>query len=204
MLRKIISGGQTGVDRAALDAAIKMGLPHGGWIPKGRQTEAGPLPPEYQMLETDSIDYADRTARNVEAADATLILSRGPLTGGSALTLRLAQRNNRPCLHIDLTEQAAFQAAVDINKWLGEKQIEILNVAGPRASKDPSIYATTLKILETVLSLELRRLVRGPNICIPIRPGQGSGAVAVPGSRGRRPHDLGNAAERSGDTGQYG
>lgn len=145
------------MDQAALDAAIKMGVPHGGWIPKGRQTETGPLPPEYQMQETDSIDYADRTARNIEAADATLIISRGPLTGGTALTQRLAEKDNRTCLLIDLTEQAAFQAAVTISKWLVEKQVEILNVAGPRASKDPSIYATALKILETVLYLELVR-----------------------------------------------
>ena len=155
MLQKIISGGQTGVDRAALDAAIKMGIPHGGWIPKGRQTEDGALPSEYEMFETDSSDYADRTARNVDEADATLIISRGPLTGGSALTERLAKKSNRPWIHIDLTQQAAFQAAVAIRKWVSENQIEILNVAGPRASKDPSIYAQTRKLLETVLYLEL-------------------------------------------------
>lgn len=154
MLLKIISGGQTGVDRAALDAAIKVGIPHGGWIPKGRLTEEGPLPPEYEMRETDSIDYADRTARNIEAADATLLISCGPLDGGSALTLRLAKKG-KPCLHVDLTQQAAFQAAVIIRRWLFDNRIEILNIAGPRASKDPQIYSKALKMLETVLYLEL-------------------------------------------------
>jgi predicted Rossmann-fold nucleotide-binding protein len=80
MIQKIISGGQTGVDRAALDAAIKLTIPYGGWIPRGRLTEDGPLPPKYQLKETGSTRYADRTEKNVLEADATLIISRGPLT----------------------------------------------------------------------------------------------------------------------------
>ena len=155
MLRKIISGGQTGVDRAALDAAIKMDIAHGGWIPRGRLTEDGPLPAGYALKETAGSDYAERTARNVEDADATLIISRGALTGGSALTLRLARESKRPCLHIDLRQQAAFHAALDISQWLADEKIEILNVAGPRASKDPHIYTEARKLLETLLYLEL-------------------------------------------------
>jgi len=155
MLLRIISGGQTGADRAALDAAIKMDIEYGGWVPKGRLTEEGPLPEHYIMRETDSADYAERTARNIEEADATLIISRGRLTGGSALTMRLAEEYRRPCLHVDLEQQAAFQAAVDISKWISAEQIETLNVAGPRASKDPQIYSKARKLLETVFYLEL-------------------------------------------------
>ena len=155
MLLKIISGGQTGVDRAALDAAIKMDIAHGGWIPKGRLTEEGPLPESYAMRETQGSDYAERTGKNIEEADATLIISRGKLTGGSALTLRLAKEYQKPCLHIDLEQQAAFQAAITISQWIAGEQIEILNVAGPRASKDPQIYSKTRKLLETIFYLEL-------------------------------------------------
>jgi len=155
MLLKIISGGQTGVDQAALDAAIKMDIEHGGWVPRGRLTEEGVLPAGYALKETKSADYAERTAKNVADADATLIISQGPLSGGTALTLRLAKESGRPWLHIDLKQQAAFQAAVNISKWLSANKIEILNVAGPRSSKDPQIYAKTRKLLETVFYLEL-------------------------------------------------
>jgi hypothetical protein len=155
MIKKIISGGQTGVDRAALDAAIKLSIAHGGWIPQGRLTESGPLPPEYQLKETRSPGYAERTEKNVLDADGTLIISRGPLTGGSEYTREMAVKHQRPWLHIDLAHQAAFQAATLINNWILNKKIEILNVAGPRASKDPKIYNDTLNIIESTYYLGL-------------------------------------------------
>ncbi|MBW2427917.1 MAG: putative molybdenum carrier protein [Deltaproteobacteria bacterium] len=157
MIKKIISGGQTGVDRAALDAAIKLTIPHGGWIPQGRLTENGSLPPEYRLRETDNTSYADRTEKNVLAADGTLIISRGPLTGGSEYTREMAVRHNRLWLHIDLKQIPAFQAAVAINDWISKRGIEILNVAGPRASKDPKIYKDTLNIIESAYYLGLVR-----------------------------------------------
>ena len=155
MIQKIISGGQTGVDRAALDAAIKLTIPHGGWIPQGRLTENGPLSPEYQLQETRSTSYADRTEKNVLDGDATLIISRGPLTGGSEYTREMAIKHNRVWLHIDLNKTPAFQAAIAINDWITKKEIAILNVAGPRASKDPKIYKDTLNILESSYYLGL-------------------------------------------------
>jgi hypothetical protein len=155
MIKKIISGGQTGVDRAALDAAIKLSIDHGGWIPKGRLTESGPLPSEYRLKETKSGSYAERTEKNVLDADATLIISRGPLSGGSEYTREMAVKHQRPWLHIDLSGQAAFQAASVINSWIMHKKIEILNVAGPRASKDAKIYQDTIDILESTYYLGL-------------------------------------------------
>jgi len=155
MIQKIISGGQTGVDRAALDAAIKLTIPHGGWIPQGRLTEDGPLPAKYQLQETRSTSYADRTEKNVLEADATLIISRGPLTGGSEYTREMAVKHKRLWLHIDLDNIPAFQAAIAINDWIAKKGIAILNVAGPRASKDPKIYKDTLNILESSYYLGL-------------------------------------------------
>ena len=155
MIKRIVSGGQTGADRAALDVAIKLGLSHGGWIPRGRLTENGELPPEYRLKETSSSQYPERTEKNVVDSEGTLILSHGPLTGGTEYTREMAMRHHRPWLFIDLDRTAAFQAATAINKWILEKKIEILNVAGPRASEDPSIYQDTLNILESVYYLGL-------------------------------------------------
>ena len=155
MIKKIISGGQSGVDRAALDVAIKLSIPHGGWVPRGRLTENGPLPPKYRLTETDSSSYADRTEKNVLEADGTLIISRGSLTGGSEYTREMAVKHDRIWIHIDLELIFAFQAAMTIKDWISKNNIEVLNVAGPRASKDPKIYSDSLKILESVYYLDL-------------------------------------------------
>jgi hypothetical protein len=141
MILKIISGGQSGADRAALDAAIARGIGHGGWLPAGRKTEDGPLSSKYVMKEMTSASYPARTAKNVEEADATLIVSHGPLTGGSALTARIAAEQHKPCLHIDLDRLSHLSAVQLIKRWLREHRPEVLNIAGPRAGSDSSIYA---------------------------------------------------------------
>ena len=143
------------MDQAALDVAIKLAVEHGGWIPKGRITEKGPLPEEYRLKETRTSSYAERTEKNVMDADATLIISRGPLTGGSDFTREMAVRHNRPWLHIDLNQMAAFQAAIAINQWVLQNKVEVLNVAGPRASKDPAVYKDAVNILESAYYLGL-------------------------------------------------
>ena len=155
MIKRIVSGGQTGVDRASLDVAIKLGIDHGGWIPRGRLTESGELPQKYHLTETSSSQYSVRTEKNVVAAEGTLIISHGPLTGGSGYTREMAVKHGRPWLHMDLNQMAAFHAATAINNWILQKEIEILNVAGPRASEDPGIYQDTLNILESVYYLGL-------------------------------------------------
>jgi hypothetical protein len=155
MIKKIISGGQTGADQAALDAAIKQGIPHGGWVPKGRITENGALPEKYNMKEMPTSSYAQRTEKNVIDADGTLIISRGKLTEGSELTRKLAMKHNRPWLHVDLNKKPKYHAATIIISWIDENSIEVLNVAGPRASKDPEIYLDVVNIIETVSYLAL-------------------------------------------------
>ena len=155
MIRKIISGGQTGADRAALDAAIKLSIPHGGWIPRGRLTEAGPLSDEYNLTEMSSSSYPLRTEQNVIDSSGTLIISHGLLSEGSDYTRKMAIKHQRPWLHIDLSQTPAFKAANIIRSWLDENQIEILNVAGPRASKDVKIYSAVLKLIESVYYLEM-------------------------------------------------
>jgi len=155
MLEKIISGGQTGADRAALDAAIASGLAHGGWVPKGRRTEDGPLPAAYHLKEMPTTAYPARTARNVSDADATAIFSHGRLKGGSRLTLALARQHGKPVVHLDLSRTAAFAAARQLADWIGQNHVRVLNVAGPRASEDPAIYQKTRDILETAILLGL-------------------------------------------------
>ena len=155
MISKIISGGQTGVDRAALDVAIEMGLPYGGWLPRGRKTEDGELSAKYKMKEMQVFSYSKRTEQNVIDSEGTLIISRGTLKGGSELTREMAMRHERPCLHVDLSTVNTFQAAKDISAWIVQHQIEILNVAGPRSSEDAEIYKLTVKILKAVFYLNL-------------------------------------------------
>jgi Circularly permutated YpsA SLOG family len=146
----IISGGQTGADQAALDAAIAMGVPHGGWLPKGRKTEDGPLPLRYNLQEITSHRYRDRTEKNVLTADATLICSFGPLTSGSALTEAFAIRHDRPFLHIDFAFTDQQLAAQLVEHWLATFTCRILNVAGPRASNEPRIYTAVFALLTAI------------------------------------------------------
>ncbi len=149
MIKKKISGGQTGADLAALDAAIKLDIPHGGWIPKGRITENGTLPEKYKLEEMPTASYVERTEQNVIDSDGTLIVSHGILTGGSAYTRDVALEHEQPWLHIDLNKTGVFDAAMILSRWVLKNNIEILNVAGPRASKDPKIYRAVLNIIES-------------------------------------------------------
>jgi Circularly permutated YpsA SLOG family len=152
LIEKIVSGGQTGADRAALDFALANGIPIGGWVPRGRRAEDGRIPDRYPgLIETGSADPAVRTARNVRDSDATLILSHGPLAGGSLFTLNAATRAGKPALHLDLDQLDAAAAAERLRSWLAERDPRVLNVAGPRASQDPRIAAATAVILAAAL-----------------------------------------------------
>ena len=146
---RIVSGGQTGVDRAALDAALALGLPCGGWCPKGRKAEDGAVPERYPLRETPTDAYAQRTEWNVRDSDGTLILYRGVLTGGSALTARLAERYDRPCLALDVTSAPDPRA---IREWIARNQTRVLNVAGPRDSGSPGLYDQARELLAAVLA----------------------------------------------------
>lgn len=151
MIKRIISGGQTGADRAALDVAIELGIPHGGWIPKGRRTEDGSLPEKYQLQEMPTTSYPKRTEKNVLDSDGTLIMSHGKLAGGSAVTRRLAKKQHRPWIHIDMEKLLVSEAAALVRFWISGNGIQVLNVAGPRASKDSLICQVTTEVLEAVL-----------------------------------------------------
>ena len=144
----IVSGGQTGVDRGALNAAMAMGIAHGGWCPRGRLAEDGAIPDRYQLKETRSARYSVRTRQNVVDSSGTLILSLGTLQGGTLLTHRLTGRFAKPCLVVDLL------LAVDADEvrcWMFEHQIRVLNVAGPRESSSPGIAVRAQQFLQEVL-----------------------------------------------------
>jgi predicted Rossmann-fold nucleotide-binding protein len=153
MLKKIISGGQTGADVAGLDVAIKHGIPHGGAIPKGRLTEDGALPEEYKLEEMATKSYPKRTEKNVVDSDGTVIFTHGKLTGGSLLTQKKAIEHDKPLIHLDF-DKVTVEKAVDLLKdFIQEKSVEILNVAGSRGSKDREIYGKTFQVINEVVSL---------------------------------------------------
>lgn len=147
VLSRVVSGGQTGVDRAALDAAEMAGLCRGGWCPAGRRAEDGPIPDHYPLTETLSTSYEARTEANVRDSDGTLILYENEISGGTALTLHLARIYGRPVLLINLEKEAAVEAVVE---WLGVEEVGRLNVAGPRESQRPGIYSRSLAFLRTL------------------------------------------------------
>ncbi|TAK78497.1 MAG: molybdenum cofactor carrier [Gammaproteobacteria bacterium] len=147
---KIISGGQTGIDRAALDVAIKLNIPHGGWCPKGRKAENGIIPDYYQLQETETDDYSERTKLNIRDSDGTLILvltTSIKVTDGTILTIQEVKEKNKPYLIVDLSIKKDPESVV---KWLADKNIKVLNVAGPRESQSPGIYHQGVGFLESI------------------------------------------------------
>lgn len=152
MLKRIVSGGQTGADRGALDAALGLGFPCGGWCPRGRRAEDGAIPPEYPVRELDSARYIDRTRRNVEDADGTLILAPGPLSGGTRATAAHARRLGRPCLVLDIDRMTPTEIVETARAWILACRIETLNVAGPRGSSHPGLQAAAEAVVAGLIS----------------------------------------------------
>ncbi len=149
MVHEIVSGGQTGVDRAGLDAALELGLPCGGWCPRGRKSEDGTIPPRYPLTETPSAEYAQRTEWNVRDSDGTLVLVRGKPSQGTAFTIEVAERLGRPCLIVELHQPPNKEV---FRSWITTHDIRILNVAGPREEKNPGIYQESFRFLHKFLA----------------------------------------------------
>jgi len=136
------------VDRAALDVALALGMNCGGWCPAGRRAEDGAISDFYPLIETPGRDYAQRTEWNVRDSDATLILYRGQLSGGTAMTAQFAKSAGKP---VYLVELEATTDKQDIRRWLIKQQVKMLNVAGPRESRSPGIYRQARSLLLTLL-----------------------------------------------------
>lgn len=146
----IISGGQTGADRAALDWAIANGIPHGGCCPSDRMAEDGIINARYLLTPLETGSYRQRTKRNVQDSDGTLILNIGELSEGTRATLIFAQKLGKPHRVIQLDSLELARAIGEVAGWLHEHSISTLNVAGPRESKRPGIHAQALNFLSRV------------------------------------------------------
>ncbi len=147
-LRQIVSGGQTGAHRGGLEAAIALGIPHGGWCPKDRRAEDGRIPARFRLRETPSPDYETRTERNVAGSDGTVVFSVGRPAGGTALTARIARRIGKPLLRIDLARSDEIRASERLRGWIEERNIAVLNVAGPRESRTPGLEEAVRSIVQ--------------------------------------------------------
>lgn len=150
LLKKIISGGQTGIDRAALDLALELGISHGGYCPKGRRSEDGMISTIYDLIELESTKYEDRTLKNVESSEGTLILHSGIISHGTALTKELCIEKCKPILIINILDDVN-SSRLNFTRWLTENSIECLNVAGQRES-ECEIYNNAKNILRYLLS----------------------------------------------------
>ena len=148
LVTRIVSGGQTGADRAALDWAIAHGIPHGGWCPPGRLAEDGAIDARYKLTELASGGYRERTRRNVEESDGTLILNLGELDGGTLETQQFAAQLKKPCCVLQLDAGMTDEMAARATGFLRDHEMKTLNIAGPRESKRPGIYAAVTAALD--------------------------------------------------------
>ncbi len=148
----IVSGGQTGADRAALDWAIGHGVDHGGWCPRGRVATDGAIALSYRLRETESAGYRQRTRLNVQDSDATLIFNVGVLDGGTQQTARIAASLGKPFSVFQLDQASPENIALEIVEWLKQGSYSILNIAGPRETKRPGIYTLVLSVLDLCLA----------------------------------------------------
>lgn len=151
---KVISGGQTGVDRAGLDAALACGIAIGGYMPKGARAEDGSVPSFYNLSETDTRSYSGRTERNVLEADATLILYNTKPAGGTLLTQKLCRTHMKPVLALDLTATANPISVIRV--FLNSARPRVLNIAGPRESKAPGVHYAAYTLLCAVFTSNVR------------------------------------------------
>lgn len=151
IINKIISSGYTGAERAALDVAIKLDIPHGGWISRERSSFDPIIVKKYQLQEMSTAGTMDLAEKNVLESDAILIISNGELTGHAEVSRKFALISRRHLLHMDLYTTPALQAVSIISSWLRLNQVEILYVTGPEAIKDPVIYDDTMYLLENAL-----------------------------------------------------
>jgi hypothetical protein len=164
MIWKIISSGQTGVELAALDAAIKLGIAHGGWVPRGRRNEEGRLAEKYDLKETSALGFQEAVEKSILSSDGVLVISKGVLKAQTAEAVRLALKHERQFLHIDLMQHALYEAASLSCAWLFQKQINRVYITGPNASEDPQIYGHVKKLLETAFYLGyVKSWLQSPN-----------------------------------------
>lgn len=190
MIKKIIAGGQTGAERAALDVAIKLNIDHGGWIPEGRTPENGVLPEKYRLQEIVAIGDTSSAEQNILDSDGTLIISHGPLQEKPDYVRRMVLKHQRPWLHIDLKATSAFRAADNIHSWGASHEVRVLHVTGPEARLDPGVYQATVDILEAVFYLSFLEMNLHSPLYTPHPENEEAEAFAIP------PRTIDEAVER--------
>lgn len=154
MMRKIISSGRTGVELAALDVAIKLGLPHGGWAQRGMRNEDGPIQAHYGLQEAVALGFKKAMEKNILESDGTLLFTRGKKSVETRFAVETALKHQRQLLHVDLSQHSAFEAASLVSSWASMNHVLIAFVTGPVTSHDAAIYQQVMKILETAFYLE--------------------------------------------------
>jgi len=154
MLKKIISGGQSAIEITALDAAIKLDIPHAGWCYKGKRTEHCALPERHNLKTIEMTSYYDRLEKNIIDSDGTVILSLGQLVIGSKTIKCLAAKNGKPCLHVDLTDCTMNHAVSSIRKWITNNDIETIYFTGSKPVGESNIYEETIRIIEDICRVE--------------------------------------------------
>jgi hypothetical protein len=154
MLKKIISGCQPGVETAALDAALKLDIPHAGWAYKRKRAEDGVLPEQYNLKTVDVPSYHSRLEKNIIDSDGTVILTHGQLIIGSKIIKEFAKKHNKSCLYVDLTECSLNHAISSIRKWITNNEIEAVYFTGSKAVGESNVYEETARIIEGILRVE--------------------------------------------------
>jgi len=154
MIKKIISGGHPGAEKAALDAALKLGIPHSGWAYKGRKTEEGLLPEQYKVQETSNKSFSNRIKMNVLDAAGVVIFSHGKLSIGLKMVEELASKHNRSSLHIDFGESSFNIAAATLRTWMIKKEFEVVYVTGQKYVKGFDIYSEVIRVIEGVQRMD--------------------------------------------------
>jgi hypothetical protein len=153
VIRKIVSCARTGVELAALDVAVKLGIDHGGWAPRGMRNDNGPIPAEYGLIEASAVGFQFAMEQNIIDSDGTLLVTRGRRSEKSRYAVQAALRHQRQLLHADLSQHSAFEAASLISSWASLQNIHVVFITGPSAAQDATIYRQVKKILETAFYL---------------------------------------------------
>jgi hypothetical protein len=150
---KIISSGRTGVELAGLDVAVKLGIAHGGWAPRGMRNAQGPLPERYGLQEVSALGFKPAMEQNIINSDGTLLVTRGRKTVETRFAVENTLSHRRQLLHLDLSQYSSFEAASLASSWINLQRIKVLFVTGPSANLDPGLYGQAKKVLETAFYL---------------------------------------------------
>jgi hypothetical protein len=164
VIDKIISSGRTGVELAGLDVAVKLGITHGGWAPRGMRNEQGPLPERYDLQEVPALGFKHAMKQNIMNSDGTLLVTRGRKTDETRFAVETTLSHQRQLLHLDLSQYSSFEAASLASSWISLQRIRVLFITGPSAERDPRLYHQARKVLETAFYLGFVKTGLHPNL----------------------------------------